>query len=132
MSKLTEKELYGYLLLNDGFTVDTDLNLIEREKGYFVSISGIPSTFSIGVMNFELFKTIIREYQRSTLNNRLIGAWIEKDIVYIENSIFVEDLATALNLALEYNQIAIYDIENKESLYILESVEQKGKYEIIT
>jgi len=131
MSKLNEKELYGLMLLENGFTVDTDLNTVENE-GYFVSISGIPSSFSMTIMNFELFKSIINQYRFYSQKGQLIGCWIDKDnICYIENSVIVEDLATAINLALAHNQVAIFDNTNKETIYIIDSIEQSNKYEII-
>ena len=130
MSKLNEKELYGYLLLNNGFTVDSDLNIIE-EKGYFVAVSGIPNIFNVGIMNFELFKSIMNEKRRMVRDNELIGAWIEDNMIYVETSLFVEDLATAINIALANNQIAIYDNETKENIYIIDSIEQSNRYEIV-
>lgn len=122
------KHLYNRLLTEKGFTLDNELKSVDS-KGYFVSLARTETTVPLNIFSFDVMVQIINEYKKTT---HLIGAWIDNDLVYIDNSILVNDLATAINLALAYNQISIYDNVKKETIYILDSIEQSNKYELIT
>ena len=52
------------------------------------------------------------------LDNAYLGAWIDEGITYIDISVLVENKEDALELGKVNNQLAIYDIENNESIYL--------------
>lgn len=121
------EQLYEQLLNNKGFTVDKDLNIV-KEKGYFVSIHRTQTTIPINVFTYEVFFSLMEGYMETP---HLIGGWIENNLVYIDSTILINDLATAINIAISNNQIAIFDTEKQESIYIIDSIEQSNKYEVI-
>jgi len=71
---------------------------------------------------------LVNEYRKNT---NLIGAWFDNGIVYFDNSVLIKELSTAIDLAIQYNQIAIYDNENKRSLYVIEDIDNPKGYEIL-
>lgn len=121
------EQLYNQLINNKGFTVDKDLNVI-KDKGYFVSIQRTQTTIPINVFSYEVFFSLMEGYME--LPN-LIGGWIDSNLVYIDSTILINDLPTAINIALSNNQLAIFDNEKQETIYILEDLAQTGKYELL-
>lgn len=49
--------------------------------------------------------------------NMFLGAWVDKGFVYLDVSQLITDKIKALNIAISQNEIAIFDNENKESVY---------------
>lgn len=105
------------LKYHDGVTIN--LKFDRPESGYAVSIypehgrtyKGLPN--QIDVINFI-------EAHRDQLNrpDHYIGAWQADHVSYLDISVIVLDRESALTLAREYNQQAIFYLETKETIYI--------------
>jgi hypothetical protein len=120
-------ELYEQLTAQKGFTLTNKLQEVE-EKGYFVSLPKTETRVPIEYFTYEVMINLVNEYRKNT---NLIGAWFDNGIVYFDNSVLIKDLPTAIDLAIQYNQIAIYDNENKRSLYIIDAIDNPNTYEIV-
>lgn len=101
---------------NNGGTYNKELKSINAKQGYMVSLQGyekkcktIEETESAIMENMEIVKGLDGAY---------LGAWIDEGIIYIDISILVENKEDALELGKVNNQLAIYDIENNESIYL--------------
>lgn len=120
-------ELYNQLTAQKGFTLTNDLQSVE-DKGYFVSLPKTETRIPIAYFSYEVMLNLVNEYRKNT---NLIGAWFNSGYMHFDNSVLITDLSTAINLAIEYNQLAIYDNENKRSLFIIEAIDNPKGYEII-
>ena len=105
---------------NGGFSLKGN-DLFFSESGFSVSLENYES-----VLNFDLDidKKLIDEVSNKfqvlkdlKLKNALIGGWKDKNKVYIDVSLFVEDKKEAIKQAKKNNQLAIYDFKNKVSIY---------------
>lgn len=101
---------------NNGGTYNKELKSINVKSGYMVSLQGYEvksrtdeETEQAIIKNMEIIKG---------LDNAYLGAWIDEGIVYIDISVLVENKEDALELGKINNQIAIYDIQNNESIYL--------------
>lgn len=101
---------------NSGGTYNKELKSINVKSGYMVSLQGYEvksrtdeETEQAIIKNMEIIKG---------LDNAYLGTWIDEGIVYIDISVLVENKEDALELGKINNQIAIYDIQNNESIYL--------------
>ena len=120
-------ELYNNLTAQKGFTLTNKLQEVE-EKGYFVSLPKTETRIPIEYFTYEVMINLVNEYRKNT---NLIGAWFDNGIIYFDNSVLIKELSLAIDLAIEYNQIAIYDNENKRSLFIIEAIDNPKGYELV-
>ena len=102
---------------NNGGTYNKDLKSINAKSGYMVSLQGYEKkckteqeTERAIMENMEIIRGLDGAY---------LGAWIDEGITYIDISILVENKEDAMQLGKINNQLAIYDIQNNESIYLL-------------
>lgn len=55
------------------------------------------------------------------------GIWKDGESVYIDPVLFIHNRDTALTLARNYGELAIYDYENKEVLYVDATLERSDE-----
>lgn len=117
MSKLTE--LYEAVKQNKGLTLDRDLNVYDG-AGYAVALPENEYTVAVHSFSFETFQAIINYYQHDVMNEvpqaRYIGIWVDGDKVYFDATDVIEDRSIAEKLGKKFNQLAIYDFSNKQSI----------------
>jgi len=98
----------------EGFSLKPNGELAKHTEGFYVSI-----TNNSGFKQKSLINKVIRlKTENFKASNLLYGGWTENKKLYLDLSLWVKDLNTALNLGKNFNQTAIYDIENNESIYI--------------
>ena len=94
------------------------LNGDSPKSGFMVSIRDILK------MPLDLWleleeQSSINDYSEIAKNvNGYIGCWIDNGDVYIDISANIQDRGQALKVARENGQLAIYDIEKNESIYL--------------
>lgn len=115
------KELYDYLMENNGFTIDFNLE-IPNDLKYIVSIPNCEIIIPLKELTFEVFKAnlskTVKNFILTDYNNKYIGCWINSDKVYFDISISCNNIKDALIIGKENNQLAIYDFINQKSIYI--------------
>jgi hypothetical protein len=105
------------LFRNQG--VSEDASGVSPTSGYMVSLAGTevkhPNYSDMYYFGIEM---ICREYWPSVQPNAYFGAWIDEDILYLDNSVNIADLETAIAFGHANKQIAIWDVTNGKSIYI--------------
>ena len=104
MKDITLKSLKS-LKENDGITLENG-KAVSYSKGYQVGISGIETTSPH--IALKAVKTF----------NGNCGVWFSKNVFYVDKSIHIEDLQTAIEIGKLYNQQSIYDWETGECIWI--------------
>lgn len=99
--------------------ISEDLNGVSPITGYMVSLAEterkLPeySTISADVVN-----EACREYHQTIQPNTYFGAWIDEDILYLDNSVNIQSLDIAIAFGHANKQIAIWDVVNGKSIYL--------------
>lgn len=102
------------ILENKGATLTKTFRKSRIEKGYMVSLKGYEKQVK-ATQHTKLFGAIAdaREIAK-TVKHSYVGVWIENDIAYVDVSIRVRELEVAINIGIENEQLAIFDIENEK------------------
>jgi hypothetical protein len=97
----------------------TSINYLREhpEKGYMVAVSTIATFDSIEKI---LPYTVCINAPWLLGHRQYIGSWIDTETgrVYFDVSINIMDKSWAIASALNFNQKAIYDVENDKTIYI--------------
>lgn len=110
------KKIIEEIKENNGGTYNKEYKTINAKKGFMVSLQGYEKKCKT---EQEIEKAITENMEIvKGLDNAYLGAWIDEDIIYIDISVLVENKDDALELGKVNNQLAIYDIENNESIYL--------------
>lgn len=115
MEKFT-KELYKKMINNKGLTINRHMEELSYKNGYMVSIYGYEK--QLKNFSFEEVKKVVSEYQKIVKGALYIGFWIDNNTIYVDISKYVFHKSQALKLGKQNKQIAIYDLEKKESIVI--------------
>lgn len=101
---------------NNGGTYNKEYKTIDAKKGFMVSLQGYEKKCKTD----EETEKAIKENMEiiKGLDSAYLGAWIDEGITYIDISVLVENKEDAMELGKINNQLAIYDIENNESIYL--------------
>ncbi|MBE3138136.1 MAG: hypothetical protein IMZ43_12215 [Thermoplasmata archaeon] len=112
------KKLYHTVLKDGGITVTSRLVQVRKQAGFFVSLKnkGI-------VINLKDFTADELSRQINSLwitLDQFIGVWVDKanEKVYIDISVWILDREKAVQKGLTEGQIAIWDIEKGQEVYL--------------
>lgn len=101
---------------NGGGTYNKEYKTIDAKQGYMVSLQGYEKKCRT---DEETEKAITENMEIiQGLDGAYLGAWIDEGIIYIDISILVENKEDALELGKVNNQLAIYDLQSNESIYL--------------
>lgn len=106
------------IIENKGATLDYNLNNFNGDKGFMVSLKG--QEVKVNKNDIQGIKKEI-EKKRDFIGNKkglYIGLWLDDDIMYIDVSIHIIDYLKALEVARNNDQIAIFDLKKKDSIYL--------------
>jgi len=108
----------GYIIKNQGLTLD--FNLIEQTNLNFVySLPNYESKFNLKYLSNPILKSLLAYYQQVAKKEKaFIGLWIDNKNLYFDLSKNAKSQATAIKKAKAFNQLAIFDYANKQSIYI--------------
>ena len=119
-------DVFESIVMTGGATIDPKtMRLVNFDVGYMVSRADTEVKFTTkGIFTKDL--RLILEASKETFDSMgdafkedaYIGFWQDKGILYLDVSVKIEDLETALKVAKLNNQLAIYDNKNKESIYL--------------
>ena len=112
------KRLYHTVLKNGGITVTSRLVKVKKRTGFFVSLKNQGTVIDL------------KDFTPDTLSERInslwvkdtqyIGIWVDKanKKVYIDVSVWVQDRDQAIQKGIDEGQIAIWDIEKGQEIYL--------------
>ena len=106
------------IIENKGATLDYNYNNFSSDRGYIVSLKG--QEVKVNKNDIKGIKKEI-EKKREFIENKkglYIGLWLDNDIMYIDVSIHIIDYLEALEVARDNDQLAIFDLKNKDSIYL--------------
>lgn len=106
------------ILENKGATLDNNYNDFTSDKGFMVSLKGQEK--KVNKNDIEEIKKEIENKKRLIENKKglYIGLWLENDTLFIDISIHIIDYLKALEVARNNDQLAIFDLKNKDSIYL--------------
>ena len=106
------------IIKNEGATLDSNYNDFKSDKGFMVSIKG--QEIKVNKNDIQGIKKEI-EKKRDFIQDKkglYIGLWLDNDIIYVDVSIHIIDYMEALEIARNNDQLAIFDLKKKDSIYL--------------
>ena len=85
--------------------------------GYMVSLSGYEIAFD-KVEEQDIKDYIIENIGALTSENAYFGAWVDRDLIYFDVSVKVEDLYEACYSGIVNEQLAIFDNANAVAIHL--------------
>lgn len=106
------------IIENKGATLDKDYNNFASDNGFMVSLKGQEK--KVNKNDIEEIKKEIENKKKLIENKKglYIGLWLDNDILFIDVSIHIVDYLEALEVARNNDQLAIFDLKNKDSIYL--------------
>lgn len=103
---------------NGGATLDSNYNDFSSNKGYMVSLEG--QEVKVDKNNIEEIKKEVEKKKDFIKDKKglYIGLWLDSDIMFIDVSIHIIDYLEALEVARNNDQLAIYDLQKNDSIYL--------------
>ena len=121
MKKNELKTIISYIKENGGVTLKSNETLLNANVGYMVSLAGYEKQLSLDNVSIEIVNDYIQKARKMTKNikhNVYVGFWMDGNILYLDLSIKIESRQLALSLARKNNQLAIFDLQSKTSIYL--------------
>lgn len=106
------------IIENEGATLDYNYNDFKSNRGFMVSLKG--QEVKVNKNDIKGIKKEI-EKKREFIKDKkglFIGLWLEDDMMYIDISIHIIDYLEALEVARNNEQKAIFDLKNKNNIYL--------------
>jgi len=124
INNITAAQLIEKLHNEGGFSINVNTGATPG-AGYMVSIPGAEAVRRLSDITELTIKRYVEKYaQQLATPGAYLGAWVDGWEVYLDISVNVDSLEDALNLARDNKQLAIYDLEAGDSIYLerLESI----------
>lgn len=122
------KKLYHTVLKDGGITVTPRLVRVKRQVGFFVSIKEAETILDLKEFTPDTLNQSIKNIHSSILRLKyhigsrewFIGIWVDKanEKVYIDISVWIKNREQAVQKGIDEGQIAIWDIENGQEIYL--------------
>ena len=106
------------IIENKGATLDKNYNNFISDNGFMVSLKG--EEVKVNKNDIQGIKKEI-EKKRDFIQNKkglYIGLWLDNDIMFIDVSIHIINYLEALEVARNNDQLAIFDLKKKDSIYL--------------
>lgn len=101
----------------EGLTIDFKGNIQNKEGGFYVSITDNKTELNnLNKSLYDLFK--FKELFKNLQDNIFIGCWIDENNLFMDLSLYIEDENTAINTAKQFNQKAIFNIKDLQTIYL--------------
>lgn len=118
-----KKMLDAIIQARQGATLTLSYGKAKHKDGYYVSLQGteLIRNGDITVDEIIYYRDRIVNNQPFKLKNIYIGLWYNEiqNTWHVDVSVHVKDKALAVMLGKSNEQIAIYDIQNKKSIYLV-------------
>lgn len=112
---LTLAELKKIVALNGGATLTHKGEIAALDHGYMVSLSGCEYVTTLDALDERTYKAYCRMARKK---KAYFGLWLDGDALYLDMSIRVGDKIAARKIGKKNEQIAIFDLSKKESIYL--------------
>ena len=106
---------------NGGCTLDLSsptMAMASHTTGYYVAGLHKPHMFDLKASDTRDYQYALGMAYAATEGLGLMGTWVESGVVYAEASEWYEDYETAMLVAKEREELAVWDVANKVSIYV--------------
>lgn len=107
------QHFFNDVLRNGGASYNITTGEYNPTNGYFVSLPNFEQKIPLADFTQQTVKDFINDNSIELANEfSFVGSWVDNGIVYLDVSRQFNDKRFALNLAVNSNQLAIYDAFN--------------------
>ena len=112
--------LYQYVKNHHGATITNTGEILKVNHGYIVSLPDMELVRDLQSMRVDQFEAIVSHYLDLIRATPLVylGLWVSEGRIYFDLSEVITDKETAIRLGMERNQIAIFDNNAKQCIYL--------------
>lgn len=106
---------------NGGVTLDLaspTMDIASHKTGYYVAGLHKPVTFDLKDADTRNYQFALGVAYTATQGLGLMGTWVDQGVVYAEASEWYADYETAILVAKEREELAVWDIASATSVYI--------------
>ena len=104
------------IIKNGGVTLTKEAKEFDANAGYMASLAGFEFKSSdIKEVEIKIYEYLKKIQDRS---DAFVGIWVDSGFTYVDISLHIVDYLEAVEFARENNQLAIFDLKKKESVYL--------------
>jgi hypothetical protein len=109
--------LFSELSLTGGFSYNATTGSFNPSTGYMVSLAGFEEQFYFDDFeNKDIKQYFVRHVKQLCKDESFLGGWVDDNRVYLDVSINIDDLETAIYTGIMNDQLAIFDCENQRAI----------------
>ena len=113
--------LFSELSLTGGFSYNATTGAFNPSTGYMVSLAGFEEGFYFDDFeNKDIKQYFVRHVKQLCKDESFLGGWVNGNRVYLDVSINIDDLETAIYTGIMNDQNAIYDCANNKTIFLPE------------
>jgi hypothetical protein len=109
--------LFSELSLTGGFSYNATTGSFNPSTGYMVSLAGFEEQFYFDDFeNKDIKQYFVKHVKQLCKEESFLGGWVDDNQVYLDVSINIEDLETAIYTGIMNDQLGIYDCANQRTI----------------
>ena len=106
--------LFSELSLTGGFSYNATTGSFNPSTGYMVSLTGFEEQFYFDDFeNKDIKQYFVRHVKQLCKDESFLGGWVDGNQVFLDVSINIDDLETAIYTGIMNDQLAIFDCANQ-------------------
>lgn len=106
--------LFSELSLTGGFSYNATTGSFNPSTGYMVSLAGFEEQFYFDDFeNKDIKQYFVRHVKQLCKDESFLGGWVDGNQVFLDVSINIDDLETAIYTGIMNDQAAIFDCANQ-------------------
>ena len=106
--------LFSELSLTGGFSYNATTGSFNPSTGYMVSLAGFEEQFYFDDFeNKDIKQYFVRHVKQLCKDESFLGGWVDGNQVFLDVSINIDDLETAIYTGIMNDQVAIFDCANQ-------------------
>lgn len=109
--------LFSELSLTGGFSYNVTTGSFNPSTGYMVSLAGFEEQFYFDDFeNKDINQYFVKHVRQFCKEESFLGGWVDGNQVYLDISINIDDLETAIYTGIINDQAAIFDCANQQTI----------------
>lgn len=109
--------LFSELSLTGGFSYNATTGSFNPSTGYMVSLAGFEEQFYFDDFeNKDIKQYFVKHVKQLCKEESFLGGWIDGNQVFLDVSININDLETAIYTGIINDQVAIFDCANQRPI----------------
>lgn len=106
--------LFSELSLTGGFSYNATTGSFNPSTGYMVSLAGFEEQFYFDDFeNKDIKQYFVKHVKQLCKDESFLGGWVDGNQVFLDVSININDLETAIYTGIMNDQVAIFDCANQ-------------------